>query len=134
MYVHVLAVNRGPSKPLQPPRVLSHLQGYRQTSIHPSESANPLLCCSELGDSAHSSVVQAAALSCLGGVIRGLGSRAHFSDLSGWIPYFSVPSVLSSLSPSLFLAVFLSLTLLSVSFSFSTYMSSICTICKNIEA
>lgn len=85
-------MNRGPSKALQL-RAFSQLQDTARISIHRCQSANPLLCCSERVDSAQGPVMQATALLCMGGVIRGLRFRAHFSDSSGWPDYFSLVCV-----------------------------------------
>ena len=85
----VPAMNRGPSKALQL-RAFSQLQATGRTSIHRCQSANPLLCCSERVDSAQGPVMQATALLCMGGVIRGLRFRPHFSDSSGWPDCFSL--------------------------------------------
>lgn len=97
----VPAMNRGPSKALQL-RAFSQLQATGRTSIHRCQSANPLLCCSERVDSAQGPVMQATALLCMGGVIRGLRFRPHFSDSSGWPDCFSLLCVFVCCSPLTF--------------------------------
>lgn len=46
--------------------------------------------------------MQATALLCMGGVIRGLRFRAHFSDLSGWADCFSALCVFVSVALKIF--------------------------------
>lgn len=69
-----------PSPPPSKASQLSQLQASGWTSIHRRQSANPLLCV----DSAQGPVMQPTALLCMAEVIRGLRSRPHFSDSSGW--------------------------------------------------